>query len=83
MRTIQVMNCKWYNATAWYATYLTKILNQKGHESLLITIPNSIVNDYAKKIGVTYQELPLNSHSLSDIFSCYEQIKKLCKEFEA
>ncbi len=82
MRTIQVMNCKWYNATAWYAVYLTKILNQNNHESLLITIPNSIVNRYAKKLGVTYYELPLNSYSLSDFYTCYTEIKRICKEFK-
>lgn len=75
------MNCKWYNATAWYATYLTKILNQNGHESLLITIPNSIVNRYAEKLGVAYQEMPFNSHSLFDLFSCYKKIKQICSEF--
>lgn len=82
MRTIQVMNCKWYNATAWYATYLTKILNQNNHESLLITLPHSIVSEQVKKLGVNYIELPLRARTFSDFYTCYKGIKRICKEFK-
>ncbi len=61
MRTIQIINCKWYNATFWYALYLTKILNEHGHESILVTIPNSLGIQKLEELGIDYTELPLNS----------------------
>ena len=64
MRTIQIINCKWYNATFWYALYLTKILNEHGHESILVTIPNSLGIQKLEELGIDYTELPLNSFHL-------------------
>lgn len=82
MRTIQVINCKWYNATFWYALYLTKILNEHGHKSLLVTIPDSYGINWLKKLHIDFITLPLNSHAPKDIFSSYQSIIKLCKEFK-
>ena len=82
MRTIQVINCKWYNATFWYAMYLTKMLNEHGHESLLITIPGSLGIEGLNKLGIDFIELPLNSHNPKDIFHSCQSIIKICKEFK-
>lgn len=82
MRTIQVINCKWYNATFWYAMYLTKMLNEHGHESLLITIPGSLGIEGLNKLGINFIELPLNSHNPKDIFHSCQSIIKICKEFK-
>lgn len=82
MRTIQIINCKWYNATFWYAMYLTKILNEHGHKSLLITIPDSLGIEWLKKLNIDFLTMPLNSHVPTDIFSCAKDFSKLCKEFK-
>lgn len=82
MRTIQIINCKWYNATFWYALYLTKILNEHGHESILVTIPNSLGIQKLKELDIKYMELPLNSFSPADIYSSYRGFSKLCEEFK-
>lgn len=81
MRTIQIINCKWYNATFWYALYLTKILNEHGHESILVTIPNSLGIQKLEELGIDYTELPLNSFSPADIYASYRGFSKLCREF--
>lgn len=82
MRTIQIINCKWYNATFWYALYLTKILNEHGHESILVTIPNSLGIQKLEELGIDYTELPLNSFSPADIYASYRGFSKLCREFK-
>lgn len=82
MRTIQIINCKWYNATFWYAMYLTKILNEHGHKSLLVTIPDSVGIDELEKINIDFQTLPLNSHLPKDIFYSAKEFSRLCKEFK-
>lgn len=82
MRTIQVINCRWYNATFWYALYLSKILNEHGHKSLLITVPDSFGIEWLDKLNIEYITLPLNSHSPKDIYSSYQSIVKICKEFK-
>lgn len=81
MRTIQIINCKWYNATFWYALYLTKILNEHGHESILVTIPNSLGIQKLEELGIDYTKLPLNSFSPADIYASYRGFSKLCREF--
>ncbi len=82
MRTIQIINCKWYNATFWYALYLTKILNDHGHTSLLVTVPDSPGIHWVKKLNIDYRALPLNSYSPKDILSSFQAFSKLCKEFK-
>ena len=82
MRTIQIINCKWYNATFWYALYLTKILNDHGHTSLLVTVPDTPGIHYVKALNLEYRVMPLNSYAPKDIFSSLHEFSKLCKEFK-
>lgn len=82
MRTIQIINCKWYNATFWYALYLTKMLNDHGHPSLLAIVPDSLGIPWIEKLNLEYRVLPLNSYSPKDIFSSFQNFSKLCKEFK-
>lgn len=81
MRTIQVINTQWYNATAWYALYLTHILNAHGHKSLLITCPKSALIPKIKEFGLEYRILPLNSFNPKEIFYSWNELNGLCKSF--
>lgn len=62
--------------------YLTKILNEHGHKSLLVTIPDSLGIEPLKKLNIDFLTMPLNSHIPTDIFSCVKDFSKLCKEFK-
>lgn len=82
MRTIQVINVKWYNATAWYAIYLAHTLKKLGHPTVIVISPDSYATPYAEKLGLDVYEMPLNSHKMSDILTCNKLINTLCQEFK-
>lgn len=62
--------------------YLTKILNEHGHKSLLVTIPDSFGIEWLEKLNIDYITLPLNSHVPTDIFYSVKEFFKLCREFK-
>lgn len=82
MRTIQVINSKWYNATAWYAVYLTKILSLHGHESLLITVPGSLLIPKAKELGTDCLKLDLNSNNPQKIYQSWQRLHTVLADFK-
>ncbi len=81
MRTIQVINTQWYNATAWYALYLAKILNEHGHKSLVITSSDSVILSKIHEFNVDYISLPLNSCSVRDICRIWKELNQIFKDF--
>lgn len=42
MRSIQVVNVRWFNATAWYGMYLSRLLLEGGHEVLVLGLPGTL-----------------------------------------
>ncbi|HAS88826.1 MAG TPA: glycosyl transferase, partial [Desulfovibrio sp.] len=80
MRIFQVINVRWFNATSWYALYLSKLLQDAGHEVLLITVPGSETEEKAIEMGLNVQTIELNSaRPLKLINACtkvYSLIKK-------
>lgn len=62
--------------------YLTKILNEHGHKSLLVTIPDSLGIEWLEKFNIDFVTLPLNSHVPTNIFYSVKGFLKLCKEFK-
>ena len=36
LRVIQVVNVRWFNATAWYGLFLSRLLKDAGHEVLVL-----------------------------------------------
>ena len=82
MRTLQVINVQWYNATAWYAVYLARALNDAGHPTLVVGIKDSLPIWKAKTLGLDVYELPLNSFNPSDIWKCNIGIDEICRSFK-
>lgn len=62
--------------------YLTKILNEHGHKSLLVTIPDSFGIEELEKLNIDFLTLPLNSHLPTNILYSVKEFSKLCKEFK-
>lgn len=82
MRTLQVINVKWFNATSWYAVCLAYILHKNGHPSAIVAVQESCFIPLAKSLGLTVYELPLNSHNIKDIITCSKQINAICQSFK-
>ena len=61
LRIIQVVNVRWFNATAWYGLFLARLLTDAGHRVLTLVLPGTAPEAKAKEMGLAYQALPLNS----------------------
>lgn len=82
LRTIQVVNVRWFNATAWYALYLSRLLNAAGHETLVLGLKGTASFKKAEEWGLNPIALPLNSSNPADIVHVYSNLKKLIQEFK-
>ncbi|MDR2050186.1 MAG: glycosyltransferase [Deltaproteobacteria bacterium] len=61
LRTIQVVNVRWFNATAWYALFLSRLLRENGHEALVLGLEGTDSFRKAEEWGLAPLALPLNS----------------------
>jgi len=66
VRIIQVVNVRWFNATAWYGLELARLGNAAGHPSLALGLPGSDPLRRAEALGVPCIGLPLNTRSPLD-----------------
>ena len=57
MRTIQVVNVRWYNATAWYGVTLAHCLQKTGHESIVAGLEGTPPLEKAKECDLVFCEL--------------------------
>ena len=60
MRTLQIVNVRWYNATAWYGVTLARTLNAAGHRSRVVGLAETEPLRQARRMGMECEELPLN-----------------------
>ena len=81
MKTIQIINVRWFNATAWYGLYLARLLRDAGHETLVITEPGTEADDKAKEWGFTPLHFDLNSSNPLKLLRAYTQLHKLITDF--
>lgn len=61
MKTFQVINVRWFNATSWYAMYLAKLLQDAGHDTLVITLAGTDSERKALEMGLETATLDLNT----------------------
>lgn len=80
MRIFQVINVRWFNATSWYALYLSKLLQDAGHEVLLITVPGSETEEKAIEMGLNVQTIELNSARPLKLINACAQVYSLIKK---
>lgn len=52
MRFFHLVNVRWYNATAWYALNICKLLKAAGHEVVVGVLPNSEPEAKAREMGL-------------------------------
>ncbi|MBI9111507.1 glycosyltransferase family 4 protein [Maridesulfovibrio ferrireducens] len=71
MRIFQVINVRWFNATSWYALYLSKLLQDAGHDVLVITVPDTETEEKALEMGLNVETIDLNStHPIKLVKAC-------------
>ncbi|MBZ4643496.1 MAG: glycosyl transferase [Deferribacteraceae bacterium] len=82
MRFLQVINVRWYNATAWYAVNLSRILKEHGHEVIVIGLPGSPPIKKAREYGLGVCELNLNTKSPALILKNIKTLNLLINNFK-
>lgn len=63
MKIFQVINVRWFNATAWYAIYLSKLLSDDGHDVIVLTLENTPPDQKARELGLKTIPLDLNTNN--------------------
>ena len=81
MRTIQVVNVRWYNATAWYGVTLAKCLQNAGHESIVAGLKGTPPLEKAEEMGLRTIALPFNSASPAKLVTLWSGMDELVRDF--
>jgi len=81
MRFLHVVNVRWYNATAWYAVNLSKILKDYGHDVIVLGLPGTPPLEKARQYSLETVELDLNSNNPLKVFCNMRKVNKLLKRF--
>jgi len=82
MRTIQVINVRWFNATAWYGLFLARLLRDQGHPVLVIALPGTQPYKKARQWGLDVRSFPLNTVNPFKLLQVYLDLKKIVREFK-
>ena len=82
MKIIQVINVRWFNATAWYAFSLSQLLARDGHDVLIVGLEGSPVLEKAGAQGMKTLPLPLNTNNPIRLVHLYRRIGRLLEEFQ-
>jgi len=61
MVIIQVVNVRWFNATAWYGLYLSRLLQEAGHTVVVVTQAGTDSHKKALEWGLDARPADLNT----------------------
>ena len=61
LRIIQVVNVRWFNATAWYGLSLSRLLKEAGHDVRVLALPDTEPFARAREMGFAPVPVRLNS----------------------
>ncbi|WP_027181356.1 glycosyltransferase family 4 protein [Oleidesulfovibrio alaskensis] len=81
MRTIQVVNVRWFNATAWYGAFLSRLLREAGHETLFIGLDGTQSFVRAQEWGLEPVALDLNTASPLRLAALWGRMRALVRDF--
>lgn len=81
LRTIQVVNVRWFNATAWYGVELARLLNAAGHETRVVALADTETFDKASSLGLDPLAMPLNAKNPLDFPGLLRQMERLVRSF--
>lgn len=81
MKIIQVVNVRWFNATAWYGIYLSKLLADEGHEVIVLTQNGTPPDTIARQWGLRTETPDLNTVNPLRLAVTCKKIVTLLKDF--
>jgi len=82
MRIIQVVNVRWFNATAWYGLYLARLLGQAGHEVLCLCQNGTETHEKALQWGLAVKTPDINSAGPLALTRAWRELDGLMAEFK-
>ena len=63
LRIIQVVNVRWFNATAWYGLSLSRLLQDAGHRVRVLGLPGT--DSFARAESMGLDVLPMNLNTVN------------------
>ena len=81
LRIIQVVNVRWFNATAWYGLFLSKLLREAGHEVLVLGLGGTESFAKAQEWGLSPVALPLNVANPFGLVSLGSRLRRVMRDF--
>ncbi len=81
LRIVQVVNVRWFNATAWYALFLSRLLREAGHRVRVLGLDGTESFAKAQAWGLEPEALPLNSKNPLDYPGLFFRLRALVREF--
>lgn len=82
LRIIQVVNVRWFNATAWYALTLGRLLAKAGHEVLALVLPETETAERARGMGCDCLDIDINSVNPFTSARQLLKLNQLVKDFQ-
>lgn len=79
MKIFQVINVRWYNATAWYAIELSRLLADAGHEITVLTQEGTPPDRKARELGLSVCPVDLNTSNPVRLAAATAHITKLLR----
>ena len=81
LRIIQVVNVRWFNATAWYGLSLSRLLKEAGHDVLVLAPPDTEASAKARTMGFEPVSLGFASASPFALAGELRRLRALLREF--
>jgi glycosyltransferase involved in cell wall biosynthesis len=81
LRIIQVVNVRWYNATAWYALSLSRLLADAGHRVKVLALAGTEPFEKARRMGLDTQAAALNSVNPAHLLRESRHLRHLTSAF--
>jgi glycosyltransferase involved in cell wall biosynthesis len=81
LRIIQVLNVRWFNATAWYGLFISRLLREQGHETLVLGLEGTDSFRKARAWGLEPLALPLNVSRPWEIARLFRELRALLRDF--
>ena len=82
LRIFQVVNVRWFNATAWYALFLSRLLREAGHQVRVLGLAGTDSFAKAAEWGLDPEPLPLASKNPLDYPGLFLTLRRLVRDFQ-
>ncbi len=81
LRIIQVVNVRWFNATAWYGLFLSRLLKDAGHTVLVLGLEGTDSFRKAREMGLEPVGLDLNTANPLRFAALLPELSNLLRRF--